>query len=86
MCMASLPPEWPVDFDSFDHLSRAKPKHPQVGLLSQTQESVDEVAHLSQIPGLNLTQFNHIGTIRPNLTKQIPKCSTQACRVKNLLN
>ena len=70
----------------FDHLIGAKPEHPQVSLLSQCQDSVNEVAPLSQIPGLNLTQFNHIGTFRPNIIKNIPKCSTQACRAKNLLN
>ena len=70
----------------FDQLIGAKPKHPQVGLLFQAQDPVDEVAPPSQIPGLNLTQFNHIGTFRPNLTQHIPKRSTQACRAKNLHN
>ena len=50
----------------FDPLIGAKPKHPQVGALSQTApQPVDEIAPLSQIPGLNLTQFNNIGTFRP---------------------
>ena len=70
----------------FDPLIGAKPKHPQVGLLSQVQEAVDEVGPLSQIPGLNLTQFNNIGTFRPNPHQHIPKYSTQACRAKNLQN
>ena len=39
----------------FDLLIGAKPKHPQVGLLSQVQEPVDQVALPSQIPGLHLT-------------------------------
>ena len=69
----------------FDHLISAKPKHPQVGLPSQVQNSVDEVAPPSQIPGLNLTQFNQIGTFRPNIIQNIPKHSTQACRAKYLL-
>ena len=50
----------------FDPLIGAKPKHPQVGLLSQVPHPVDEVAPLSQIPGLNLIQLNEIGTFRPN--------------------
>ena len=50
----------------FDHLISAKPKHPRVGLLSQVQNSVDKVAPPSQIPDLCLTQFNNIGTFRPN--------------------
>ena len=70
----------------FDHLIGDKPKHPWVGLLSQVQDSVDKVAPPSQIPGLNLTQFNNIGTFRPNLMQHIPKCSTKACRAKNLQN
>ena len=60
----------------FDHLISTKPKHPQVGLLSQAQEPVDAIAFPSQLPGLNLTQFNQIGTFRPNLIQQIPKYST----------
>ena len=52
----------------FDPLIGAKPKHPQVGALSQTApHPVDEIAPPSQIPGLNLTQFNNIGTFRPNM-------------------
>ena len=70
----------------FDPLLGIKPKHPQVNLLSQAQESVDEVAPLSQIPGLNLTQFNEIGSFRSNLLNKIPKRSNRACRAKNLLN
>ena len=68
----------------FDHLVGAKPKHPWVNL-SQTQDSVNEVAQLSQIPGLNLTQFNSIGTFRSNIIKNIPKCSNRACRAKTYL-
>ena len=48
----------------FDPLLGVKPKHPQVDLLSQAQEPVDETAPLSQIPGLNLTQFHNIRTFR----------------------
>ena len=70
----------------FDPLLGIKPKHPQVNLLSQAQESVDEVAPPSQIPGLNLTQFNEIGSFRSNLLNKIPKRSNRACRAKNLLN
>ena len=33
-----------------------------------------------------ITQFNNIWTFRPNLIKHIPKCSTRACRAKNLQN
>ena len=48
----------------FDPLLGAKPKHPQVGALSQVApQSVDEIAPLSQIPSLNLTQFNNIGIL-----------------------
>ena len=48
----------------FDPLIGAKPKHPQVGALAQTApQPVDEIASLSQIPGLNLTQFNNIGIL-----------------------
>ena len=50
----------------FDPLLGAKHKHPQVGVLFQVTMSVDEVAPPSQIPGLNITQFNSIGTFRPN--------------------
>ena len=50
----------------FDPLIGAEPKHPQVGALLQTApHPVDEIAPPSQIPGLNLTQFNNIGTFRP---------------------
>ena len=70
----------------FDPLLGVKPKHPHVNLLSQAQESVDEIAPLSQIPGLNLTQFNEIGSFRSNLLNIIPKHSNRACRAKNLLN
>ena len=70
----------------FDHLIGAKPKHLWMGLLSKVQDSVDEVAPSSQIPGLNVTQFNHIGTFRPNIILNIAKYSTRACRAKNLLN
>ena len=71
----------------FDPLISAKPKHPQVGALSQTApQPVDEIAPLSQIPGLNLTQFNNIGTFRPNVAQHIPKPSTRACRARNLFN
>ena len=31
------------------------------------------IAPSSQIPGLNLTQFNNIGTFRPNMAQHIPK-------------
>ena len=65
----------------------AKPKHPQVGALSQmAPQPVDEIAPPSQIPGLNLTQFNNIGTFRPNVAQHIPKPSTRACRARNLFN
>ena len=70
----------------FDPLLGIKPKHPRVNLLSQTQESVEEAAPPSQIPGLNLTQFNEIVTFTSNLLNKIPKCSNRACRAKNLLN
>ena len=70
----------------FDPLLGVKPKHPHVDLLSQTQEPVDEAASPSQIPGLNLTQFNEIGSFRSNLLNKIPKHSNRACRAKNLLN
>ena len=70
----------------FDPLLGIKPKHPQVDLLSQAQEPVDEVAPLSQIPDLNLTQFNEIGTFISNLLDKIPKHSNRTCRAKNLFN
>ena len=60
----------------FDPLIGAKLKHPQVGALSQTApHPVDEIAPPSQIPGLNLTQFNNIGTFGPNVAQHIPKPS-----------
>ena len=70
----------------FDLLISAKPKHPHVGVLSQSMSHVDEIAPPSQIPGLNLTQFNNIGTFRPNQTQCIPRHSTRACRARNLFN
>ena len=66
----------------FDNLLGAKPKHPRVGELSATPLPVEEVAPPSQIPGLNLTQFNNIGNFRPNVAIHIPRCSTRACRAK----
>ena len=72
---------------SFDPLISAKPKHPWVGALSQTApHPVDEIAPPSQIPGLNLTQFNNIGTFRPNMAQHMPKPSTRASRARNLFN
>ena len=68
------------------HLLGAKPKHPRVGELSAAPLPVEEVAPLSQIPGLNLTQFNNIGNFRPNVAIHIPRHSTRACRAKNLFN
>ena len=70
----------------FDPLIGAKPKHPWVGLLPQAPTSVDEVAPSSKIPGLNLTQFNEIGTFRPNLHQFLDRCSTRICRAKALQN
>ena len=70
----------------FDNLLGAKPKHPRVGELSVAPLPVEEVAPLSQIPGLNLTQFNNIGDFRPNVAIHIPRHSTRACRAKNLFN
>ena len=71
----------------FDPLIGAKPKHPQVGALSQTApHPVDEIAPPSQIPGLNLTQFNNTGTFRPNVAQHIPRPSTRTCRARNLFN
>ena len=70
----------------FDPLLGVKPKHSCVDLLSQAQEPVDETASPSQIPGLNVTQFNEIGSFRYNLLNKIPKHSNRACRAKNLLN
>ena len=52
----------------FDPLISTKPKHSWLGALSQASpHPVDEIAPPSQIPGLNLTQFNNIGTFRPNV-------------------
>ena len=70
----------------FDNLLGAKPRHPQVGELSAAPLPVDEIAQPSQIPGLNLTQFNNIGNFRPNVALHIPRPSTRACRAKNLFN
>ena len=71
----------------FDPLIGAKPKHPWVGALSQAPPCpLDEITPLSQIPGLNLTQFNNVGTFRLNVAQHIPRHSTRACRAKNLLN
>ena len=75
-----------LSLTALTHYLGIKPKHPQVNLLSQAQESVDEVAPPSQKPGLNLTQFNEIGSLRSNLLNKIPKRSNRACRAKNLLN
>ena len=69
----------------FDNLLGAKPKHPRVGELS-VEPSVEEVAPPTQIPGINLTQFNNIGNFRPNVAIHIPRHSTRACRAKNLFN
>ena len=71
----------------FDHLLGAKPKHPWVGALAKvTPQPVDEIAPPSQIPGLSLTQFNNIGSFRPNMAQHIPRPSTRACRARNLFN
>ena len=51
----------------FDPLLGVKPKHLHVDFLTQAQEPVDEVTPPSQIPDLNLTQFNEIGSFRYNL-------------------
>ena len=69
----------------FDHLLGVKPKHPQAGALAAPQ-SVDEIVPPSQIPGLNLTQFNNIGNFRPNVAHHIPRPSTRVCRARNLFN
>ena len=69
----------------FDNLLGAKPKHPRVGELS-VAPSVEEVAPPTQIPGINLTQFNNIGNFRPNVAVHIPRHSTRACRARNLFN
>ena len=47
----------------FDNLLGAKPRHPRVGELSVAPLPVDEIAPPSQIPGLNLTQFNNVGIL-----------------------
>ena len=65
----------------FDNLLGAKPKHPRVGELS-VEPSVEEVAPPTQIPGINLTQFNNIGNFRPNVAIHIPRHSTRACRAR----
>ena len=44
------------------------------------------IAPPSQIPGLNLTQFNNIGNFRPNMAQHIPRPYTRACRARNLFN
>ena len=69
----------------FDNLLGAKPKHPRVGELS-VAPSAEEVAPPTQIPGINLTQFNNIGNFRPNVAIHIPRHSTRACRARNLFN
>ena len=61
----------------------------RIGLLvlgSFGMKSVEEHTPPSQIPGLNLTQFNEVGSFRSNLLNKIPKRSNRACRAKNLLN
>ena len=57
----------------FDNLLGAKPKHPRVGELSAALP-VEEVAPPST------------GNFRPNMAIHIPRCSTRACRAKNLFN
>ena len=47
----------------FDPLLGVKPKHPQVDLLSQAQEPVDEAAPPSQIPAPNFTTLGHLDQI-----------------------
>ena len=70
----------------FDPLIGAKCKHLQLHLLSQAAHPVDEVAPLSQVPGLNLTQFNEIGMLRPNPHQFLDRQSTRACRARALQN
>ena len=65
----------------FDPLISVKPKHPRVDHLFWLPGPVDELVPPSQIPGLNLTQFNNF---RPNPHAHIPRCSTRACRAKYL--
>ena len=62
----------------FDPLIRAKPRHPHVGILSESMAPIDKLAPLSQIPGLNLTLFHNIWTFRPNQALHIPRHSTRA--------
>ena len=69
----------------FDNLLGAKPKHPRVGELSAAS-SVEDMAPPTQIPGINLTQFNNIGNFRPNVAIHIPRRSTRARRARNLFN
>ena len=66
----------------FDNLLGAKPRHPRVGELSAAPLPIDEIAPPSQIPGLNLTQFNNIGNFRPNVAIHIPRHSTRAYRLE----
>ena len=66
----------------FDPLLGIKPKHPRVNLLSQAQASVDEVAPPSQIPGLNLTQYNEIGSFRSNLLNKYPNAQIELVEQK----
>ena len=61
----------------FDPILGVKPKHLHVNFLSQAQEPVDEVPPPSQIPGLNLTQFNEIRSFRSNLLNKIPNTQTE---------
>ena len=44
---------------------------------TQAQESVEEHAPPSQIPGLNLTQFNEIGSFRSNLLNKYPNAQIE---------
>ena len=67
----------------FDPLIGVELKHLWVNHLSQLPGSVDELAHLLQIPGLNLTQFDNF---RPNPHAHISRLSTRACRARNLQN
>ena len=67
----------------FDPLISVKPKHPQVDHFSWPQGPVDEMVPPSQIPGLDLTQFDNF---RPNPHAHIPRHSTRACRARNCLS
>ena len=58
----------------------------QFNIPGNSSQYVDEIAPLSQIPGLNLTQYNNIGNFRPNVTQHIPRPSTRAYRARNLFN